>query len=61
VIAPADVIGLRCVHSAGKSTLVQMLAGARAPDMGTATNSPPTATIGYLPQQRPKPSTAKYC
>jgi len=51
VIAPGDVIGLVGVNGAGKSTLLRMLAGATTADAGTVTISPPTATIGYLPQE----------
>lgn len=48
VTGPADVIGLVGANSAGKSTLLQRLAGAQAPDAETVTISPPTATIGYV-------------
>jgi ATPase subunit of ABC transporter with duplicated ATPase domains len=52
VIAPGDVVGLVGVNGAGKSTLLHILAGDRPPDDGKVTLSPPSATIGYLPQER---------
>ncbi|MFI7672605.1 ABC-F family ATP-binding cassette domain-containing protein [Actinophytocola sp. NPDC049390] len=51
VVAPGDVVGLVGVNGAGKSTLLRMLGGVRAPDEGTVRLSPPTATVGYLPQE----------
>jgi ATPase subunit of ABC transporter with duplicated ATPase domains len=51
VVGPGDVIGLVGVNGAGKSTLLRVLAGLRTADAGTVTVSPPTATIGYLPQE----------
>jgi ATPase subunit of ABC transporter with duplicated ATPase domains len=52
VVAPGDVTGLVGVNGAGKSTLLRVLAGIVAPDEGMVRFSPPTATIGYLPQER---------
>ena len=51
VVAPGDVVGLVGVNGAGKSTLLRTLAGALAPEEGEVTLSPPTATVGYLPQE----------
>ncbi|WP_232660626.1 ABC-F family ATP-binding cassette domain-containing protein [Pseudonocardia sp. TRM90224] len=51
VVAPGDVIGLVGANGAGKSTLLQMLAGERRPEEGRISVSPPTATIGHLPQE----------
>jgi ATPase subunit of ABC transporter with duplicated ATPase domains len=51
VIAPGDVVGLVGPNGAGKSTLLRVLAGLLVPEDGTVTVSPPTATIGYLPQE----------
>jgi ATPase subunit of ABC transporter with duplicated ATPase domains len=59
IVAPADVVGLIGVNGAGKSTLLQILAGERVPDLGSVSLSPPTATVGYLPQERaPRPGEA---
>ena len=52
VVAPGDVIGLVGANGAGKSTLLRILAGLAAADGGTVTVSPPTANVGYLPQER---------
>ncbi|HET6533991.1 MAG TPA: ABC-F family ATP-binding cassette domain-containing protein [Actinoplanes sp.] len=52
VVAPGDVIGLVGVNGAGKTTLLRTLAGLEAPQAGTVSLSPPTATVGYLPQER---------
>ena len=52
VVAPGDVIGLVGVNGAGKTTLLRTLAGLVPPAGGTVTLSPPTATVGYLPQER---------
>jgi len=51
VIAPGDVIGLVGANGAGKSTLLRILAGEAAPESGTVTLSPPSATVGHLPQE----------
>jgi ATPase subunit of ABC transporter with duplicated ATPase domains len=52
VVAPGDVIGLVGANGAGKTTLLRTLAGLVPPESGTVTLSPPTATVGYLPQER---------
>jgi ATPase subunit of ABC transporter with duplicated ATPase domains len=52
VVASGDVIGLVGPNGAGKSTLLRMLAGLEIPERGTVSLSPPTATVGYLPQER---------
>ncbi len=52
VVAPGDVIGLVGANGAGKSTLLRTLAGVAQPENGTVSISPPTATVGYLPQER---------
>ncbi|WP_203933012.1 ABC-F family ATP-binding cassette domain-containing protein [Virgisporangium ochraceum] len=63
VVAPGDVIGLVGANGAGKSTLLRILAGLHDPEGGTIALSPPTATVGYLPQEperRPGETVAGY-
>jgi ATPase subunit of ABC transporter with duplicated ATPase domains len=52
VVAPGDVIGLVGVNGAGKTTLLRTLAGLVPVETGAVSLSPPTATVGYLPQER---------
>jgi ATPase subunit of ABC transporter with duplicated ATPase domains len=52
VVAPGDVVGLVGVNGAGKTTLLRTLAGVIPAESGTVTLSPPTANVGYLPQER---------
>jgi ATPase subunit of ABC transporter with duplicated ATPase domains len=52
VVAPGDVIGLVGVNGAGKTTLLRILAGLDPIEAGTVSLSPPTANVGYLPQER---------
>jgi len=51
VVAPGDVIGLVGANGAGKSTLLRLLAGLDAPEAGGLRLSPPSATVGHLPQE----------
>ncbi|MEV6123670.1 ABC-F family ATP-binding cassette domain-containing protein [Streptomyces sp. NPDC052077] len=51
VVAPGDVIGLVGANGAGKSTLLRMLAGLATPEQGELSLSPPSATVGHLPQE----------
>ncbi|WP_262282960.1 ABC-F family ATP-binding cassette domain-containing protein [Micromonospora sp. MA102] len=51
VVAPGDVIGLVGVNGAGKSTLLRTLAGLQPLEQGSVVSNPPTATVGYLPQE----------
>src|SRR5580698_6487119 len=52
-IAPGEVTGLVGVNGAGKSTLLRSLAGLEGGALaeGSVMLSPPTATVGYLPQE----------
>src|SRR5881392_1199515 len=52
VVAPGDVIGLVGANGAGKTTLLRTLAGLIPTESGSVSLSPPTATVGYLPQER---------
>jgi ATPase subunit of ABC transporter with duplicated ATPase domains len=51
VVAPGDVIGLVGPNGAGKSTLLRTLAGLIPAEQGSIALNPPTATVGYLPQE----------
>jgi ATPase subunit of ABC transporter with duplicated ATPase domains len=51
VVAPQDVIGLVGANGAGKSTLLRLLAGLDRAEPGEVRLSPPTATVGHLPQE----------
>ncbi|MGY5882867.1 ABC-F family ATP-binding cassette domain-containing protein [Modestobacter lacusdianchii] len=51
VVAPGDVVGLVGVNGAGKSTLLRTLAGVLPAESGEITLSPPSATVGHLPQE----------
>jgi ATPase subunit of ABC transporter with duplicated ATPase domains len=52
VVAPGDVIGLVGANGAGKTTLLHTLAGLLPVESGSVTLNPPSATVGYLPQER---------
>jgi ATPase subunit of ABC transporter with duplicated ATPase domains len=51
VVAPGEVVGLVGVNGAGKSTLLRLLAGLDKPEGGSISLSPPTASVGHLPQE----------
>ncbi|MFI8006332.1 ABC-F family ATP-binding cassette domain-containing protein [Streptomyces sp. NPDC086010] len=51
VVAPGDVIGLVGANGAGKSSLLRLLAGLDRPEEGELRLSPPSATVGHLPQE----------
>jgi len=50
-VGPQHRIGVVAPNGTGKSTLLRILAGLDPPDSGTVTRTPPTATVGYLPQE----------
>jgi ATPase subunit of ABC transporter with duplicated ATPase domains len=63
VLAPGDVVGLVGANGAGKSTLLRILAGESTPEEGSVSVSPPTATVGHLPQEpdrRPRETVAAF-
>jgi ATPase subunit of ABC transporter with duplicated ATPase domains len=51
VVGPEDVTGLVGANGAGKSTLLRILAGVDAPESGSLSVRPASATVGYLPQE----------
>lgn len=53
VVAPGEVTGLVGANGAGKSTLLRLLAGLDQgmAEGGSVSLNPPTATVGYLPQE----------
>jgi ATPase subunit of ABC transporter with duplicated ATPase domains len=51
IVAPGDVVGLVGANGAGKSTLLRTLAGLQPTEQGTVQLNPPSATVGYLPQE----------
>jgi ATPase subunit of ABC transporter with duplicated ATPase domains len=51
VVGAGDVVGLVGANGAGKSTLLRLLAAELEPEQGTVMLSPPTASVGHLPQE----------
>lgn len=51
VVGPEDVTGLVGANGAGKSTLLRILAGVDAPEGGSLSLRPSSATVGFLPQE----------
>ena len=49
-IAPQTRVGIVAPNGTGKTTLLRILAGLDTPDGGSVSRTPPTATVGYLPQ-----------
>ncbi|HMG45214.1 MAG TPA: ABC-F family ATP-binding cassette domain-containing protein [Acidimicrobiales bacterium] len=50
-IGSGDRLGVVAPNGTGKSTLLKVLAGTIAPDQGSVSLAPATATVGYLPQE----------
>ncbi|HUF32895.1 MAG TPA: ABC-F family ATP-binding cassette domain-containing protein [Acidimicrobiales bacterium] len=50
-VGPRSRVGVVGPNGAGKTTLLRVLAGLQDPDRGTVVRMPPTATVGYLPQE----------
>lgn len=50
-LAPGDRVGVVGPNGIGKSTLLQALAGLVPFDAGSVDLAPPSATVGYLPQE----------
>jgi ATPase subunit of ABC transporter with duplicated ATPase domains len=51
-LSPETCLGVVGPNGVGKSTLLQILAGALAPLTGTVRADPPAATVGYLAQEQ---------
>ncbi len=56
VLAPGDRLGIVGPNGVGKTTLLKVLAGTDQADAGKVTLSPPSATVGYLAQDRERPA-----
>ncbi len=50
-LAARSRIGIVAPNGTGKTTLLRILAGLETADRGSVVRTPPTATVGYLPQE----------
>src|SRR4249919_3845881 len=50
-VGPRTRLGVVGPNGVGKTTLLQLLAGLDRPDRGSVTRTPPSARVGYLPQE----------
>jgi ATPase subunit of ABC transporter with duplicated ATPase domains len=50
-VGPRSRVGVVGPNGTGKTTLLRVVGGELTPDRGTVRLSPPTATVGYLPQE----------
>nr|MBA3288577.1 ABC-F family ATP-binding cassette domain-containing protein [Acidimicrobiia bacterium] len=57
VVAAGQRIGLVGPNGVGKTTLLRALAGLEPLDRGRVLRTPPTASVGYLPQEPARSAT----